>query len=84
MEISVRDLQIDIIKSSDNGVLESLVDSVTQKALISDTTLRSFILPQVRKINPKLRLISGYELCIIPKDIQIDLNRFRTRPLIYL
>ena len=40
MEVSVRDLQNDMIKPSYNGGLVSLVDSVTHKELISDTTLR--------------------------------------------
>ena len=30
-------------------------------------------------MNPKLLHICGYEICIIPKDIQIDLNISRTR-----
>ena len=33
-------LQNDTIKSSENGRLESVVDSITYKVLISDTTLR--------------------------------------------
>ena len=59
MDIYVRDLQNDMIKPFDNGGLESLVDSVTHKVLISDTTLRSFIPPQVRKMTPKLCQICG-------------------------
>ena len=43
-----------MIKQSCNGGLASIVDSVTQKVLISDTTLRSFISPQFRKLTPKL------------------------------
>ena len=49
MEISVRDIQNYVKILSDSGGLESLVASVTNKFLISDTTLRSFIPPQVRK-----------------------------------
>ena len=49
MEIYTRDLHNDMIKPFDNGLMESLVDSVTHKILISDTTLRSCITPQVRK-----------------------------------
>ena len=70
-----------MIKPYENGGLVSVVDSVIHKVLIIDTTLRSFIPPQVRKIKIKLRHICGCEICIIPKDIQIDLNRFRTRLL---
>ena len=29
-------------------------------------------------MNPRLRQICGYELCIITKDIHIDVNIFRT------
>ena len=45
MDNSVRDIQNDTIKPSDNGGLDSVVDSVTNKVLISDTKLRSFIPP---------------------------------------
>ena len=50
MEISVRDLQDDMIKPSENGGLTSVVDSATHEVLISDTTLSSFIPPQVQKM----------------------------------
>ena len=46
-----------MIKTYDNGGLVIVVDSVTHKLLISDTELRSFIPPQVRKMNPKLHQI---------------------------
>ena len=37
MEISVRDLHNDTIKVIENGGLESLIDYVTHRVLISDT-----------------------------------------------
>ena len=64
--------------------MANVVDYVTQKSFISDTTLRSFLPRQVRKMTPKTCHIFGYDICIIPKDMQIDLNRFRTRLVIYL
>ena len=39
MYISVRNIQNDMIKSSENGGFEYVVDSVTKKVRISDTTL---------------------------------------------
>ena len=69
MEISVRDLHNDMIKPFGNGGLESVFYSVTQKVLIIDTTLASFITPQVSKMNPNLRQIFCYELYIIPKNM---------------
>ena len=77
MWISFIDINNDMIKPSDNDMLESVVDCVTHRVLISDTTLRYFIPPQVRKMITKLRHICGWELCIIPKDMQIYLNRYR-------
>ena len=56
-----------------------VVNSVTHKVMISDTTLRLFITPQVRKTTSKLRQIHGCDICIIPKDTQIDLDISRTR-----
>ena len=55
MDISVKDLHNDVIKPFNNGELARVVDSVTHKVLIIDTTLRSFIPPQVCKVTPKLR-----------------------------
>ena len=78
MEISVRDLHNDKIKPFENGGLTSIVDSMTHKVMISDTTLKSFIPPQVRKMTPKLCHICRCEIWIILKDVQIDLNIFRT------
>ena len=67
MSIFVRDLQNDMIKPSENGGLEIWVDSVTQKVLISHTTLSSCIQPHLGQMNPKLRQICGCEISIIPK-----------------
>ena len=41
-----------MIKPYDNGGLEIVVDSGTQKFLINDTTLRSFLPPQVCIMTP--------------------------------
>ena len=84
IDISVRDLHNDMIKPSENSGLASVVDSVTQKVRMLDTTLRSFIPPQVCKMTPKLRQICGCKLCNIPKYMQIDLKILRTIIVIYL
>ena len=73
-----------MIKLYDNGGLDNVVDSVTHKVLISDTTLRSFISPQVLKITPRLRQICVYDLCRTPMDIQIYLNKLIKKLVIYL
>ena len=67
-----------MITPFDNNKLASVVDYVTHKEFISNTTLRLFIQPQVSKRTNKLRQIWGCDICIIPKDLQIDLNIFRT------
>ena len=64
--------------------MDSVVDSLTYKLLIIDTTFRSFILPKVPKMTPKLCQICGCEICIIPKDMQIYLNILITILVIYL
>ena len=84
MDISIRGLQNDLIKPYVNGGLESLADSVTQKVLIIDTTLKSFIPPQVHKMNPKLLQIWVCDICIIPKDMHIDFNLFIIKLVTYL
>ena len=79
MNISVRDIQKDKIKQLGKGELEIVVDYVTHKVLIMNTSLSSFTPPQVCKITHKLRQICGYGIYIIPRDIQTNLNGFRTR-----
>ena len=72
MDIYVRDINNGMMKPFENSGVARVVYYLTHTVLISDTTLRSFISPQVRKITPKLRQICGCELCIIPSGIQID------------
>ena len=67
-----------MIKTSYNGESESVADSVTQKVLISDTPLRSFIPPKVSEMTPKLHQICGCKIFVIPEDMHINLNRLRT------
>ena len=71
MDISARYIHNDMIKQSENGGLESVVDYITHKVMISDTILRLFIPPQFRKMTAKLRQICGCEICIIPKYMHI-------------
>ena len=73
-----------MIKPYDNGGLYSVFDSLTHKFLISDTTLTLFIPPQVSTMTLRLRQICGCDICIVPNDMQIDLNRFRTKLVTYL
>ena len=84
MDIYVRDLQNGMIKPSVNGGLASLTDFVTQEVLISDTTFGSFITQNVCTMTPELRQICGCEICVIQKDVNIDLNTFRTILVTYL
>ena len=79
MEIYVRYIHNDMVKPNDNCGLESVVYSVTQKVLIIDTSLRLFIPPQVWKLTPRLRQIFGCDIFIVPKDMKIDLNIFKTK-----
>ena len=73
-----------MIKPSDNSGQDRVVYSMTKIALISDTSLSSFITPKVSKMTPRLRQICGCDICIIPKDMHIDLDRFRTNIVTHL
>ena len=84
MKISVRYLNHDMIKPSNNVGLASVVEYLTYKVLINFTILRSFIPPKVRKKTPKSHQICGCEPCINPKDMQIDLNIYITTLVIDL
>ena len=72
-----------MIKPSYNGGMASIVDYVTYKVLISDTTSRSFTPPPIWNMTHKLRQIYRCEIFIISKDMQIDLIILRKRILIY-
>ena len=61
-----------------NIMIWCVFDSATKKVLVSDTKLNLFIPPQVCKMNIRLRQICGCKICIIPKYMQIVLNRFIT------
>ena len=73
-----------MIKPYNNGGFTSVVDYVKHKVMISYTPLNPFIPPQVCRMTPKLSQIFGCEHFIISKDMQIDLNTFRTRLVKYL
>ena len=73
-----------MVKPYENSALKTIVYSVMQKSLIIDTSLRSFIPPQVWKITPRLRQICVYDLCRTPMDIQIYLNKLIKKLVIYL
>ena len=55
MEIPILELQNDMIKLPTEGCLENSVNIITGKILIINSTLRSFITLQVRKMTPKLQ-----------------------------
>ena len=78
MDIFVKDIRKNMIKPSDNSGQDRVVYSMTKIALISDTGLSSFIPPKFSKMTPRLRQICGCDICIIPKDMHIDLDTFRT------
>ena len=67
MGIYVMGIQNDMIKPSDNGGLVSAVDSVTQKVLICDTILRSFIPPQVWKLLPNYVRFADVRFALFPR-----------------
>ena len=83
METFATGLQNDMIKPFEIGWLVSSADSVTHQVLIIDTTLWSFITPQVRKMTTKLNQICGCELFIIPNYMHIDLNIIITMIVTY-
>ena len=84
MGIFVKDIRNNMIKPSDNSGQDSVAYSMTKRALISDTRLSSFIPPKVSKMTTRLRQICGCDICIIPKDVHIDFDIFRTNIVTYL
>ena len=84
MDIFVKDIRKNMIKPSDNSGQNSVVYSMTKRDLKSDTRLSSFIPPKCSKMTPRLRQICRCDICIITKDMHIDLDRFRTNIVTHL
>ena len=77
LQISVRELHDDLIGPPPKG-LPSVYDSSTQKLLVSESTLRAMLPPQLRRMTNAQKEICGCECCITTKLLHQALLHFRS------
>ena len=65
IQISIRELHNDLIKSKNEGGLDEVWNG--KKLLVSDTGLRYMIPINVKKFTPRYKQICGCEVCIQAK-----------------
>ena len=76
LQISVRELHDDLISSPPKG-LSSVYDTKTKKLLVSESTLRTMLPPQLRPMNSSQKTICGCECCITTKMLHQALLQHR-------
>ena len=77
LQISVRELHDDLIGPPPKG-LPSVYESSTQKLLVSESTLRAMLPPQIRRMTNAQKEICGCECCITTKILHQALLHFRS------
>ena len=77
IQIYIRELHNDLIKSKNEGGLDEVWNS--KKLLVSDTGLRYIIPLNVKKFTPRYKLMCGCEVCIKAKELQRSLNAWINR-----
>ena len=77
IQISIRELHNDLIKSKNEGGLSEVWNG--NKLLVSDTDLRYIIPVNVKKFTPRYKQMCGYEVCIQAKQLQSSLNAWINR-----
>ena len=80
LQIPIRELHNDMIKSPDDGGLPEAFDA-NGNVIISDTTLRKLMPPQIKKMSHRHMIMCGCEVCIQASSFQASLNSWRLRHL---
>ena len=66
--MSVRELHNSLVSDPNDGVLKDARDE-DGKIIISDSTLRSRLQPQLKQMSARYKIICGCECCISAKSI---------------
>ena len=77
IQISIRELHNDLIKSKNEGCLDEVWNG--KKLLVSDTGLRYMIPINIKKFTPRYKQICACEVCIQAKQLQRSLNAWINR-----
>ena len=80
LHVSVRELHNSLVSDPNDGGLKYARDK-DGKIIISDSTLRSLLQPQLKQMSARYRIICGCEYCIYAKGIHSSLLSWRDRYL---
>ena len=72
LQVSVRELNNSLVSDPNNGGLKNARDE-DGKIVISDSTLRSLLPPQIKQISTRYKIMCGCECCISAKSIHSSL-----------
>ena len=80
LQVSVRELHNSLVSDPNDGGLKDARDE-DGKIIISDSTLRSLLPPQLKKMSARYKIMCGCECCISAKSIHSSLLSWRDRYL---
>ena len=80
LQVSVRELHNSLVSDPNDGVLKDSRDEYG-KIIISDSTLRSLLPPQLKQMSARYNIMCGCECCISAKSIHSSLLSWRDRYL---
>ena len=80
LQVSVRELHNSLVSDPNDGILKDARDEYG-KIIISGSTLRSLLLPQLKQISARYKVMCGCECCISDKSIHSSLPSWRDRYL---
>ena len=78
--MSVRELHNSLVSDPNNGGIKDARDE-DGKIIISDSTLRSLLPPQLKQMSARYKIICGCECCISDKSIHSSLLSWLDRYL---
>ena len=79
-QVSVIELHNSLVSDPNDGGIKYARDE-DDKIIISDSTLRSLLPPQLKKISARYKIMCGCECCISAKSIHSSLLSLRDRYL---
>ena len=80
LQVSVRELNNILVSDpNDGGIKDARYEDV--KIIISDSTLRSLLPPQLKQMSARCKIMCGYECCISAKSIHSSLLSWNDRYL---
>ena len=80
LQVSVRELHNSLVSDPDDGGMKDARDE-NGKIIISDSTLRLLLPPQLKQMSARYKIMCGCECCIYAKSIHSSLLSWRDRYL---